>query len=164
MIRSFPRGFYCPIPHAWMPPADRFPNSTDPLPWAQEDDKKKWRGFGIILQQLAKQEHHNITEFVIDTKELKTGISCRIFNESGEDYDNLVTLLQQPGFKHLDLALVADGQDYTQQRQTIHTLRGQQPWSSFQSGLLKEALEKIKNSDHVSIRVRLDERWCYNYL
>lgn len=147
-----------------MLPEDRLTNSTDPLPWGQKDDKKKWRGFGILLRQLAKQKQHNITEFVIDTKELKTGISCRIFNESCEDYDNLVTLLQQPGFKHLDLALVADDQDYTQQLQTIHTPRGQQPWSSFQSGLLKEALENIENPNHVSIRVHLDERWCYNYL
>ncbi|GAM42823.1 hypothetical protein TCE0_044f17145 [Talaromyces pinophilus] len=89
----------------------------------QEDDKKKWRGFGIILRQLAKQEHYNITEFVMDTKELKTGISCQLFNESGEDYDNPVTLLQRAGFKHLDLALVADNQDYTQLHQTIHTPR-----------------------------------------
>ncbi|KAF3392325.1 hypothetical protein DPV78_010526, partial [Talaromyces pinophilus] len=58
----------------------------------QEDDKKKWRGFGIILRQLAKQEHYNITEFVMDTKELKTGISCQLFNEWGEDYDNPVTI------------------------------------------------------------------------
>jgi hypothetical protein len=29
---------------------------------------------------------------------------------------------------------------------------------------LKEALEKIENPDHVSVRVHLDERWCYNYL
>lgn len=61
-------------------------------------------------------------------------------------------------------ALVADDQDYTQQRQTIHTPRVQQPWSSFQSRLLKEALEKIENTDHVSIRVHSDERWCYNHL
>lgn len=53
----------------------------------QEEMARIWHHFTATCQQ----ERHNITEFVIDTKELKTGISCRMFNESGEDYDNLVT-------------------------------------------------------------------------
>lgn len=87
-----------------------------------------------------------------------------MFDESCEDYDNLVTLLQQPGFRHLDLALVADRQDYIEQSCWTVYRPEEQPWSSFQSGLLKQALEKMENPDHVSIRVHLDERWCHRYL
>lgn len=129
----------------------------------QNDDKKKWRGFCILLRQLGKLKH-SVSEFVIDTTELRSGISCRIFDQSYEEYDNLVTLLQRPGFRHIDLALVADDQDYTRQDRIIHPPQSQQPWSSFQSGLLKQTLEKMENPDHVSIRVHFDERRCYKYL
>ncbi|KAK6598060.1 hypothetical protein H4I96_09012 [Botrytis cinerea] len=107
MIKSLPKGFNYPIPRGWP--------SSGPLeiyilpPWNDKTAKKQWRGFCIITNVLAGRNDHHISELIIDVRELETGLSCRIFDEPCEEYNNLVHLIQQPGFRRIDLALLADG-------------------------------------------------------
>ncbi|KAF7881325.1 hypothetical protein EAF00_011998 [Botryotinia globosa] len=76
--------------------------------------------------------------------ELETGLSCRIFDESCEEYYNLVHLLRQPGFRRIDLALLDGGQDYVDD------------WSSSRGGHLKKIFEAAPDSEHVSLRIMAD--------
>lgn len=109
----------------------------------------------------------SFSEFVIDVDEIETGLSCRIFDKPCEEYDNLVTILQQPGFRRLDLALLADRQyygsdewrreEYLQQ----HEIEG---WTPFHSGYLKSAFESIENPYHISLRVQANHYCCRAYL
>ena len=78
------------------------------LPWNDENEKSKWRGFCIVTCELAKLDHH-VLELILDVNRLETGLSCRIFDQPCEEYDNLVALLRRPGFSRIDLALLADG-------------------------------------------------------
>lgn len=91
------------------------------------------------MHELAIQKHE-VTEFVIDVNELETGLSCRIFDKSCETYNDSVTLLQRPGFRRLDLTLLADGQ-YNEDMN----------WLSFRSGYLKLALEHMEDPHHVNL-------------
>ncbi|KAF3400542.1 hypothetical protein DPV78_005808 [Talaromyces pinophilus] len=150
MFRSFPTGFTYPITRAcWpLPTKGRVPYGCDS--WELEEERKRWRGFPIIMHELAIQKH-GITEFVIDVNELETGLSCRIFDQPCETYNDFVALLQRPGFRRLDLALLADGQYH----EDIN-------WLSFQSGYLKRALESIEDPRHVTLRVHFDSGSLYD--
>ncbi|KAM0174026.1 hypothetical protein ACHAPF_006368 [Botrytis cinerea] len=146
MIKSFPKGFNYPIPRGWP--------SSGPLeiyilpPWNDKTAKKQWRGFCIITNVLAGRNDHHILELIIDVRELETGLSCRIFDEPCEEYNNLVHLIQQPGFRRIDLALLADGQYYDD-------------WSSFRSGHLKRMFEAAPDLEHVSLRIAADYGQIY---
>lgn len=173
MIRRFPAGFRYPVDCArW--PLRVEETSLVPyecLPWDIETEKAKWRGFSIITRELARYiqafQACSVPEFVIDVDELETGLSCRVFDKPCEEYNDLVTVLQQPGFRRLDLALLADGQyygsddwrreEYLQQHET-------EGWSAFRSGYLKRALESIEDPYHISLRIHTNHDWCGFYL
>jgi hypothetical protein len=132
MIRAFPPGLnYCILP-AWslqFNPLDEEELYEAPS-WDQEE-AKEWRGFSMILRELAEMSGHHISEFIVDAYVLKTGLNCRVFDQPNKEFNNLIILLRQPGFSHLDLALIADGQ-----------YRDGPNWSSIRNGYLKRALSE----------------------
>lgn len=150
MIRAFPPGFnYCVLP-AW--PLQYNPLDEEDLfqaPRWDQEEAKKWRGFSLIPRELAKVSGHRISEFIVDAYVLDTGLNCRVFDQPNEEFNNLVTLLRQPGFSHLDLALMADGQ-----------YRDEQEWSSIRNGYLKRALGEASDLRHISLRFTIS----YNQL
>ncbi|KAM0332198.1 hypothetical protein ACHAQA_002473 [Verticillium albo-atrum] len=143
MIRELPYGFIYPTPYGW-------PTMTDsndmPVaePWEDEDEKNKWRGFRVITSVLASYLEQSskppkaIPEFIIDTNHLVSGISCRVFDEPNHEYNDLVTILQQPGFSRIDLSLVVGGQEW-------------EGWHSFRSTSLRSALAQARGLQHVSL-------------
>ncbi|KUL84067.1 hypothetical protein ZTR_07439 [Talaromyces verruculosus] len=146
MIRSFLPKFNYPIPYTWPPYESNSQSSFQIQPWNQEE-KMKWRGFCLITNELSKMPNHTVSEFVVDTHTLHmTGLSCRIFDQPCEEYTNLVSLFQRPGFSRIDLTLLADGQFSRDQR-----------WSSFRSGLLKSALT-VASSDlkHFNLQINVN--------
>ena len=82
MIRAFPRGFNYPLPFAYWPLGPKglelyTSGSGHPYecaPWDLEEERNKWRGFSIIMHELANQKH-NVSEFLIDVNEIETGLN-----------------------------------------------------------------------------------------
>jgi hypothetical protein len=146
MIRAFPYGFNYPIPRGW-PTPDLGEVPYEAPPWDDEAEKRKWRGFSIVTRELAKQDHH-ISELILDVNQLNTGLNCHVFDQPCEEYDNLALLLRRPGFCRIDLALLADGQEW-------------EDWSSFRSGYLKLALGEARDLQHVSLRTQVDVNQFY---
>ncbi|KAF3391890.1 hypothetical protein DPV78_010658 [Talaromyces pinophilus] len=142
MIRAFPPGLnYCILP-AWQlqfNPLDEEELYEAPS-WDQEE-AKEWRGFSMILRELAEMSGHHISEFIVDAYVVKTGLNCPVFDQPNKEFNNLITLLRQPGFSHLDLALVADGQ-----------YRDGQNWSSICNSYPKRALSESSDLRHISLR------------
>lgn len=150
MIRAFPYGFNYPIPRGWSAAEDLEPLPR-PNPWVEEAgissgeveaEKKKWRGFSIVTRLLAQQarcqSQHRIPEFVIDVHQLDTGLNCHIFDQPCDEYDNLVAILQQLGFRRIDLALIVLGIE-------------NENWRSFRNGYLGRALGRATELEHVSL-------------
>ncbi|KAI0904127.1 hypothetical protein F4823DRAFT_628864 [Ustulina deusta] len=127
MIRALPYGFSYLIPRGW-PCAEGADNPPIPCPWEEHFLQNKWRGFRIVARELVRQKKH-ISEFVVDAHTLSTGLNCRVFDEPCEEYNNLVAIIQQPGFTRLQL-------DFTIGKQEHYG------WHSFRSGLLRRALSK----------------------
>ena len=136
MIRSLPDGFIYPIPRGWPKTVS---HSTMPvaLPWDSEEEKNKWRGVRLILRTLAQQPN-SISEFVVDVNQLLMGLSCRMFDQPNQEFDDLVALLKRPNFSRIDLALFIAGQD-------------RKGWNVYRSGLLHRALAEAKDLQHVSL-------------
>ncbi|RFU34024.1 hypothetical protein B7463_g2262, partial [Scytalidium lignicola] len=151
MIRSFPRGFNYPIPRGW-PLQEPGGPPYELHPWNEEVEKSRWRGFCIIMHELAKKKDHHISELIIDANQLWTGLSCRVFDQPCEEYNNLVDLLRRPGFNHIDLTLLADGQYYPGE-----------DWSSFRSGYLKHTLSEARELLHMSLRTQMDFNQFYRH-
>ncbi|KAI0481362.1 hypothetical protein GGR56DRAFT_689071 [Xylariaceae sp. FL0804] len=116
------------------------------FPWTAgaEEKRIKWRGFGIVTRELARvKDNHKVMELVLDARHLETGLNCRIFDEPPcEEYNDLVQVLRQPGFRRLDLALLSTWQD----RRNLN-------WSAFRSGLLERALGEATQVQHISLRI-----------
>jgi hypothetical protein len=96
----------------------------------------KWRGVCLILQVLVNHAHR-ITEFIFDINQLLTGLSCRVFDPRNPDCENLVLLLSTPNFSRLDLDLYFGDEHHN-------------GWGSLNSGLLRNALAKVKSLEHFS--------------
>ena len=148
-IRSFPPGFNYPLPRGW-PTAGEAEPPVEMLPWADEDGgteayRDRWHGFRIVLRELAKQtDSQRVLELNLDAHQLTTGINCRIFESPNPEYDQFVSLLRQPGFRRLDLALSVGAQEHF-------------GWPAFRSALLKRALSKIgQDLTHVSLSTDVD--------
>lgn len=146
MIRSFLPKFNYPIPYTWPPYDSKSQASYKVQPWNPEE-KMKWRGFCVITNELSKMPNHTVSEFVVDAHTLHlTGLNCRVFDQPCEEYTNLVSLLQRPGFSRIDLTLLADGQSSIEQG-----------WSSFRSGLLKNALSAASSDlKHFSLQINVN--------
>lgn len=142
MIRAFPYGFNYPVARGW-PIVEA--SSGEASPWNHDDgddneaEKNQWRGFRAITRALVEhQQHHRVSELVVTSNQLMTGVNCRIFDEPCPEYHNLVALVQQPGFRRLDLSLLVGMQQYM-------------GWSAFRSGHLRAALASGTDLQHVSL-------------
>ncbi|KAF3482652.1 uncharacterized protein GIQ15_01976 [Arthroderma uncinatum] len=139
MIRDFPYGFNYPIPRSWPIMLDGIP--TEACEWvadSYEMQRNQWRGFQIVMRALAQAWNHRITELVIDVNQLPTGLNCRIFDQPCREYDDLVLLLERPSFSRLDLSLLVGGLEHDD-------------WPSFRRGLLRRALAKAVDLQHISL-------------
>ncbi|KAJ4128215.1 hypothetical protein NW768_008503 [Fusarium equiseti] len=162
MIRAFPPRFDYPLPrewpyaredhvlgaYAWIPDESDDPQETEEFEWmyqvGPEDYREKWRGVRTVLRMLAEHSWgHNITEFIIGGTEIASGLNCRLFDQSCREYDDLVIMLQRPGFSRLDLDLFTGVNEYGN-------------WKSFRSGLLFEALSEAKDLRHITLHTTTD--------
>ncbi|KAI1053807.1 hypothetical protein LB507_007487 [Fusarium sp. FIESC RH6] len=157
MIRDFPVGFKFPRPKAW--PAGSISGPAYVLPWIEQDGvpnrceeiygygvaeyRKRWRGYRAATRFLALDQDHHVTELVVGGNEVRTGINCHIFDQPSAAYNDLVNLLQRPGFSYLSLDLLT-GSLYTE------------TWSYYKSGLLHDALAKAKDLKHICLRTTTD--------
>ncbi|KAL4862530.1 hypothetical protein BDV12DRAFT_178729, partial [Aspergillus spectabilis] len=148
MIRAFPKGFNYPIPRGW--PNGRYAGEK-PIakPWEDSGVRAEYRGFGIITRALAECAEHHISELVIDVNSLETGLNCCVFEEPNAEYNELMTILKQPGFRHLDLALLVGGQERT-------------GWRCFCSKLLFRALANAYDLEHISLTTNVKPDPAYD--
>ncbi|KAK5994469.1 hypothetical protein PT974_04944 [Cladobotryum mycophilum] len=145
MIREFPYGFNYPIPRGW----PTFGDADIPIEaksWAIETEAVKWRGYRVVTRVLAEErEHHHVSELLIDSNQLYTGLNCHLFEQSCEEYTNLVSILQQPGFSHIHLSLLIRAQEGEDE-----------DWSAFRSGLLRDSLAQAVDLKHISLATNLN--------
>ncbi|KAL7939391.1 hypothetical protein V8C35DRAFT_326446 [Trichoderma chlorosporum] len=150
MVRAFPFGFNYPIPRGW--PARREPESPlDTAPWVDEEREAwagqvrgNWRGFLFVACALAQErERHHVSEFLIDSNQIQTGISCRLFEQPCEASTNVVSILKLPGLRRFHLSLNVEGQ-------SLHN------WQAFRSGLLKDALSTAVDLEQFALATDMD--------
>ncbi|KAM0255265.1 hypothetical protein ACHAQJ_005920 [Trichoderma viride] len=136
MIRAFPFGFNYPLPRGW-PTRHEGQSSLEAAPWVNEENnvwaervRAKWRGCQIVAHALAEEGQNNrVSEFLIDSNQLLTGLSSRLFEQHCEAYTDIVSIFEHPGLRSLHLSLHLDGQQCY-------------GWPAFRSGLLRDALAK----------------------
>ncbi|CAF3491773.1 unnamed protein product [Fusarium graminearum] len=105
-----------------------------------------WRGFSLVTRALVEcEQDHHVIELIIGGREIWTGVNCHVFDQKCQEYDDLVSLLKQPGFHRLDLDL-----------NTFMIQRDGVGWKSYRSGLLREALAQAKNLRYISLRTTTD--------
>ncbi|KAK4069891.1 uncharacterized protein Triagg1_6686 [Trichoderma aggressivum f. europaeum] len=153
MIRAFPFGFNYPLPRGW-PARDEIEPALDAAPWVNEENeawagqiRANWRGFLLVAHALAQEQHHHqVSEFLIDSNQLQTGISGRLFEQPCEAYADIASILELPGLRHFHLSINLEGQHYYD-------------WPAFRSGLMKEALSKAVNLEQFTLEtdMELDE-------
>ncbi|PCD27070.1 hypothetical protein AU210_013485 [Fusarium oxysporum f. sp. radicis-cucumerinum] len=113
------------------------PLKEHPLtPW-DDRSRQEWRGFCVVTKEIAQHVRENpmcgLSELVVESRQLWTGISCRVFdNPVSEEYQDLVTILSHPPLRRLELSLACGSE-------------AREKWPSFRSGLLLKALSKAKN-------------------
>ncbi|CEI68955.1 unnamed protein product [Fusarium venenatum] len=104
----------------------------------------QWRGYLLVSRILAQHLRNNpgskVTNLIVDTNQLRTGISCRIFDgpDNNNERSDLITILSQPGFPHLDLSLHCAA---------LYQLDGR----SFRSGHLRNLLAMAPDPQHISL-------------
>ncbi|KAJ5570874.1 hypothetical protein N7535_004534 [Penicillium sp. DV-2018c] len=126
MIRAFPKGFNYPIPRGWL---DRY------------------RGFRTAMRVLAN-EPNSVSELVMTSNYLPTGINCTIFDEPCEEYDHFATVLKKPGFRRLDIALLIGG-DREEDLEAC--------WRSLLNGRLRRAVGEAKDMEEFRLHTTFDE-------
>lgn len=141
MIRTLPYGLNYSIPRGW-PVSGKYYIPADE--WIEEN-KGKWRGFKEVIRCLAEHKAAGVKELVLDTHLLPTGITCRFFNQPSLEYDHLVGLLQRPGFRRLDLALMVGRQ-------------GPGDWESLRNGRLRSALAEASDLEHFHLNTDIGYR------
>lgn len=78
-----------------------------------------------------------MTEFLIHSHGMYTGLSCRVFDQPCQEYDDFKALLSRPGFRYLELSLNTDLRDYA----------AEGGWHFL--GLLYEALSTATDLEHL---------------
>lgn len=124
MIRGFPEQLIYPIPRPW-PYSEAGTVRSDVEPWDRGQDSDRsdfshsvitggstycdlWRGYSIVLQALSDVEH-NVTNFIIDTRGIVTGVNCYALLNECIEQDNFTKLCAKKEFRRLDLALFMSG-------------------------------------------------------
>ncbi|KAI3201018.1 hypothetical protein DTO027I6_6121 [Penicillium roqueforti] len=83
--------------------------SATPYPWNQYPElRDRYRGFRTALRVLAN-EPNSVSQLVMTSNSIPTGINCAIFDEPCEEYNHFATVLKKPGFRRLDIALLLGG-------------------------------------------------------
>ncbi|KAL7905323.1 hypothetical protein GGI35DRAFT_471854 [Trichoderma velutinum] len=134
MIRTLPYGLNYSIPRGWPVTGDAYFPADE---WIEEN-KGKWRGFKEVIRCLAEHKQTSVRELVLDTHLLPTGVTCRFFDQPSPEYSHFLDLLQRPGFRRLDLALMAGQQEPDE-------------WESFQNGRLRCALAEASELEHFQL-------------
>lgn len=138
MFRAFPKGFNYPVPRGWLYPASSYGVPALSYPWNEFPDlKERYRGFRTVMRVLANEPNH-VSELIMTSNQIPTGINCTIFKEPCEEYDNFATVLKSPGFRRLDIALLVGGDD---------PLELEPCWESFLNGRLRRALSEAKGME-----------------
>ncbi|RKL49773.1 hypothetical protein BFJ72_g1229 [Fusarium proliferatum] len=140
-IRSLPRGLLYPIERGWplIRMHSNFPEAKD---W-DSSEKDKWRGYclvsRIIAQHLRENPESKLADLAIDTNHLRTGISCRIFDDAeNSEIEDLNTILSHPGFAALNLSLHCGNQCNMN-------------WCSFRSNHLRNTLSKARHIQNFNL-------------
>ncbi|KAK2124118.1 hypothetical protein NOF04DRAFT_1373474 [Fusarium oxysporum II5] len=169
MIRAFPPGFDYPIPKVWpTAPMNDSGEWQDELPWISEEGdapyqwfygahctaekyREKWRGYQLVSRALIECENQ-VTELRIKGHEIKSGLSCRIFDQPCTEYEDICTLLRRPGFQYLDLDLFTG-------------LIEHDDWATYKTGLLRDALAQAKDLQHlcVSASTDIEDAYCQQH-
>ncbi|KAJ5109960.1 hypothetical protein N7532_002605 [Penicillium argentinense] len=147
MIRAFPKGFNYPIPRGWLysrinsEPANAYAWNEYP------ELKERYRGFRIAMRVLAN-EPNAVSELVLTSHFLPTGINCTIFDEPCQEYDHFATVLKNPGFRRLDITLLVGEESQT----------GLQAcWRSLLNGRLRRALSEAKEIEEFRLHTTFSE-------
>lgn len=141
MIRAFPCGFNYPIPRGWPTELPAYPGE-EPAPW--EDSKARWRGYCLVTEVLAQErQHHRVSEFIIDSHYLQTGLNCCIFEQPSQEYLDLLSCLQHPDLKKLQFSLMVEFS-----------------WTAFRCNLLRNALAQTSQLEHFSLDTGMNK---YSY-
>ncbi|CAF3602516.1 unnamed protein product [Fusarium graminearum] len=141
-IRSLPPGTLYPIERGWPVTESLGDDQLEEVAW-DEEEKAQWRGYFLVSRTLAQHLRDNprskFAELVIDTNQLRTGISSRMLEEAeSSEKTDLITILSHPGFTHFDLSLFCGN-------------RHKYNWCSFGSGRLRNLLAKATNIQHISL-------------
>ncbi|PCD44342.1 hypothetical protein AU210_003420 [Fusarium oxysporum f. sp. radicis-cucumerinum] len=140
-IRSLPRGLLYPIERGW-PLTKMHSNFPEARDW-DRSEKDRWRGYclvsRIIAQHLRENPESKLAHLAIDTNQLRTGISCRMFDDAeNSEIKDLNTILSHPGFAGLDLSLHCGNQCNMN-------------WCSFRSHHLRNTLASARDIQHFSL-------------
>ncbi|KAJ5139215.1 uncharacterized protein N7515_004063 [Penicillium bovifimosum] len=147
MIRAFPKGFNYPIPRGWLYPRATMAPAT-PYPWNQYLELRgRYRGFRTALRVLAN-EPNSVSELVMTSNSIPTGINCTIFDEPCEEYNHFATVLKKPGFRRLDISLLLGGE----REEDLEAC-----WRSLLNGRLRRALGEAKEMEEFRLHTTFDD-------
>ncbi|KAF9778298.1 hypothetical protein IL306_004023, partial [Fusarium sp. DS 682] len=144
-LRSLCPGLILPLGRGW--PVTFIEEDRILRPWngrnvLDQEEKRKWRGFCVVTKQLAQHIRENpmsdVSEFVVESRQLWTAISCRVFdNPEYDEYQDLVTILSHPRLRRLELSLGCGGQ-------------ARENWCSFRRGFLYKVLSMATHLERFS--------------
>ncbi|KAJ5583176.1 hypothetical protein N7535_001796 [Penicillium sp. DV-2018c] len=147
MIRVFPKGFNYPIRRVSLYPRATMDPAT-PYPWNQYPElRDRYRGFRTALRVLAN-EPNSVSELVMTSNFIPTGINCTIFDEPCEEYNHFATVLKKPGFRRLDIALLLGGE----REEDLEAC-----WRSLLNGRLRQALGEAKEMEEFRLHTTFDD-------
>ncbi|KAJ5581465.1 hypothetical protein N7535_000085 [Penicillium sp. DV-2018c] len=147
MIRAFPKGFNYPIPRGWLYHRDILKPPT-PYPWNQYPElRDRYRGFRTALRVLAN-EPNSVSELVMTSNAIITGINCTIFDEPCEEYNHFAAMLKKPGFRRLDIALLLGGE----REEDFEAC-----WRSLLNGRLRRALSEAKEMEEFRLHTTFED-------
>ncbi|KAF4456863.1 hypothetical protein F53441_1074 [Fusarium austroafricanum] len=109
MIRDFPSGFVYPIPRGWPSDEHLGYDHRDGYPegWENDEERKQWRGFCIVSRILTDHaDDLQISELVVDSLKLPTGIDYTLYDKPNAEYDNFCKIVARPGFRRVVLSLI----------------------------------------------------------
>lgn len=94
-IRSLPQGIVYPIERGW-PVTCSLDDQLEEVAWGEEE-KAQWRGYFLVSRTLAQHLRDNprskFAELVIDTNQLRTGISSQMLEEAeSSEKTDLITI------------------------------------------------------------------------
>ncbi|KAJ5130216.1 uncharacterized protein N7515_006255 [Penicillium bovifimosum] len=148
MIRVFPEGFNYPIPRGWL--YDRDDTMPTAYLWNHYPELRgRYRGFRAAMRVLAN-EPNSVSELVMTSNSVPTGINCTIFDNSWvppDAYSNFSTVLKKPGFRRLDIALLVSGQNEDDLESC---------WRSLLNGRLRRALGEAKEMEEFRLHTTFD--------